>query len=405
MAEKSGREGPPSAPACPACGADSLENFYTLRGIPAYSCALMTTREEALDCPRGDLELALCRICGFITNTAYAPIPEAYSARYEETQGYSPTFSRYARGLARRLVDTHQLRGATVVEVGCGKGEFLVALCEEGAGAGIGIDPAYVPGRLAGPALDRITFIRDFYRPAHRELQADFLCCRHTLEHIHEVRAFLELLLPRDGHGTVRPIFFDVPDARRVLLEGAFWDLYHEHCSYFTAGSLGRLARSAGVRVEAIWREYGDQYLLLTGSDDGGENGPFPPFEIEESAERIADYVRSFTDRSQAALTRWSAFLENARREARRVVLWGSGSKGVAFLTTLRVDEEVGCVVDVNPHRHDMYMPGSGHRIVRPEFLQEYRPDTVIVMNPIYVEEIGARLSELGVPAEVVPIV
>jgi hypothetical protein len=49
-----------------------------------------------------------------------------------------------------------------------------------------------------------------------------------------------------------------------------------------------------------------------------------------------------------------------------------------------------------------MFMPGTGHEVVAPEFLRGFRPELVIVMNPIYLEEIGASLSSLAVEAELV---
>jgi hypothetical protein len=30
------------------------------------------------------------------------------------------------------------------------------------------------------------------------------------------------------------PVLFELPDVLRVLEEVAFWDVYYEHCSYFT---------------------------------------------------------------------------------------------------------------------------------------------------------------------------
>ncbi len=47
---------------------------------------------------------------------------------------------------------------------------------------------------------------------------------------------------------------------------------------------------------------------------------------------------------------------------------------------------------------------GTGQEIVLPEFLKEYRPDTAIVMNPIYIPEIQAKLDELGVPTQLLSI-
>jgi len=58
-------------------------------------------------------------------------------------------------------------------------------------------------------------------------------------------------------------VLFEIPDVRRVLEEGAFWDIYYEHCSYFTLGSLAcALANTApalelfraGVHVTLVHR-------------------------------------------------------------------------------------------------------------------------------------------------------
>ena len=87
-----------------------------------------------------------------------------------------------------------------------------------------------------------------------------------------------------------------------------------------------------------------------------------------------------------------------------RVVLWGSLSKGTAFLTTLKIGEEIEYVVDINPFRQNKYMPGTGQKIVGPEFLAEYRPSHIVVMNPIYCKEIQRDLDKMGVKAELLPV-
>ena len=83
-------------------------------------------------------------------------------------------------------------------------------------------------------------------------------------------------------------------------------------------------------------------------------------------------------------------------------MIWGGGSKGVAFLTTLGLEEEVEYVVDVNPYKQGMFMPGTGHEVVGPDFLRSYRPELVVAMNPVYLGEIAGELSSLGVEAELV---
>jgi hypothetical protein len=90
--------------------------------------------------------------------------------------------------------------------------------------------------------------------------------------------------------------------------------------------------------------------------------------------------------------------------EGKKIVLWGSGSKGVAFLTTLGIRDEVEFVVDINPRKHGTFMAGTGQEIVSPEFLQEYEPDIVVIMNPAYKGEISSALDGLGLVPQVVAV-
>jgi hypothetical protein len=61
-----------------------------------------------------------------------------------------------------------------------------------GNNRGIGIDPAWVPGRTK--QNEKVKFIKEFYSEEHGKLQADCICCRHTLEHIHGTADFLSTI-------------------------------------------------------------------------------------------------------------------------------------------------------------------------------------------------------------------
>jgi len=385
---------------CPSCNAGGLETFYVQDNIPVHSVRLMRTRDEALGFPRGSLRLALCGGCGFITNTAYDPDPQDYAISYEETQGFSPTFRQWADDLAKRWVERYDLRGKQVLEIGCGKGEFLVSMVEHGIGRGIGIDPSFVPERVDSPAGERVSVIRDLYSERYSHLVGDAVVCRHTLEHI-DATGELVRLVRRSLEG--RPdaaVLFELPDVLRVLHEVAFWDIYYEHCSYFTAGSLARLFRSSGFEILDLTLEFDGQYILIEARPS---DVPQPePHEAEEDIVHVAEAVRGFVSGFELTRAHWRQRLESARADGRRAVIWGGGSKGVAFLTTLGIADEVEYVVDVNPYKQGMFMPGTGHEVVGPEFLREYRPDLVIAMNPIYLGEIGESIAALGVDAELV---
>jgi SAM-dependent methyltransferase len=379
------------APPCPACGAAGLEAFYEVPQVPVNSCINVDTRAEALSYPRGHLRLAACPSCGFVCNTRFDPGLE-YSSRYEETQAFSGTFNAFARRLVQDLVSRHGLRDKTVLEIGCGKGEFLVQLCEAGHNRGIGIDPGYRPERTETEAA--VEFIRDFYGEQHEHLQADVIVCRHTLEHIERPRELIRSIRRSIGDREDVVVFFEVPDVLRVLQEGAFWDLYHEHCSYFTPGSMARLFRAEGFEVTELELAFADQYILLMARPADGPTAARLP--LEHDLEVTRDAVRSFAGTCGRQLEGFGASIRAAAKRGERTVLWGSGSKGVSLLTTLGDGVPIECVVDINPHRQGRYMPGTGHPIVAPEALQQVRPDHVVVMNPIYVQEIGRDLARLS---------
>lgn len=376
---------------CPACGERNLEAFYEVPRVPVNSCILMSSREEALAYPRGDLRLAWCASCGFVTNVAFDAGLE-YSARYEETQAFSSTFNAFARQLAEDLATRHKVRGRTVLEIGCGKGEFLVTLCEVGHNRGIGIDPGYRPERTRTEA--QVEFIRDFYKEEHGRLNPDVIVCRHTLEHIAEPQRLIRSIRASIGDREDVLVFFEVPDVLRVLQEGAFWDLYHEHCSYFTPGSLARLFRAEQFEVEELRLDYADQYVMLVARPAARPTQARLPLEDDLAATRAA--VQGFAETCARQLEGFGAQIRAAAERGERTALWGSGSKGVAFLTTLGGDVPVDCVVDINPYRQGRFMPGTGHPIVAPEALQGVRPDHVIVMNPIYLQEVGRDLARLS---------
>ncbi len=95
------------------------------------------------------------------------------------------------------------------------------------------------------------------------------------------------------------------------------------------------------------------------------------------------------------------------RDSGQAVVIWGAGSKGVTILNMLKVAaglDPVEYVVDINPRKQGKYVAGTGQMIVAPEFLREHRPGTVLVMNPVYTNEICGAVGGLGISPNVLAV-
>ncbi|MGK9236311.1 class I SAM-dependent methyltransferase [Inquilinus limosus] len=384
--------------ACPSCGGRVGASFYDLPAIPTNSCLLINDREAARDFPVAPLRLSCCPDCGFIFNAAWEASRTVYSDAYEETQGFSPTFNAFHERLARDLIARHDLHGKRVVEIGCGKGEFLALLCRLGDNDGVGYDPSFVPGRLDAAATGRARFIREFFDEQTGPVSCDFLCCKMTLEHIPDVGRFIGMIRRAlDGQADTR-VFFQVPNARRVLQDVAFWDIYYEHCSYFTAQSLSNLFERSGFAVDRVWTDYDDQYLMIEARPASTR---MPISARADAVAEIQQGIEEFRQNVGTAITTWRRYLKDMAAAGRRTVLWGSGSKAVAFLTTLGLDGEVASVVDINPFRHGRYLPTTGHEIVSPDELSTIPPDLVVIMNPVYRDEIRRMLRTQGCEPEI----
>lgn len=387
---------------CPNCGHQGLLLFYQVSQVPVHSCLMLSSEQEALDFPCGDVALGFCDHCGFITNTEFDSQWSAYAPNYEDQQSFSPTFNQFAVDLANRLIEKYNLRHKNVVEIGCSKGDFLFLLCELGHNRGVGIDPSVVPGRVNSEAAERVTFIQDYYSENHSQYVGEFICCRHTLEHIQPTHEFVSTVRQSIGDRLDTVVFFEIPETIRVLKDLAFEDIYYEHSSYFTPGSLGRLFRSCGFEVLNLYRAYADQYLLIEARPVATPSEVVHP--LEESMDELRQYVQQFTASINHKLNQWQQHLQAAHDQGKRVVVWGSGSKCVSFLTTLGTRDYIQYVVDINPHRHGKFIPGVGKEIMPPAFLKEYQPDQIIVMNSIYCNEIQQMLDKMNVNSELIPL-
>ena len=121
--------------------------------------------------------------------------------------------------------------------------------------------------------------------------------CRHTLEHIHDVNRFLSMLSEAlRRHAPDAALYVEVPDTARILRETAFWDVYYEHCSYFTPGSLARALRGAGFAasvarasastISTSRRRPGSRVAAPSTSSSRSRNGPA---EVEALATRYRE--------------------------------------------------------------------------------------------------------------------
>ena len=385
---------------CPICGSKLLQVFFEMTNVPVYCNILWSRRDAAQNCPRGDIQLAFCPVCSFVTNLKFEQDKLEYNKGYGNPLHFSPHFRVYAHWLAEQLIERYNLHNKDIIEIGCGDGYFLELLCELGNNRGVGFDPAYNQNKKHCEKRSQVKFIQDIYSERYSYYQADFIVCRQTLEHIKNPKGFLEELRRAIGNRGKTYTFFEVPNALNIFQNLSVWDIIYEHCSYFTPLSLSLIFSSTGFQVCDLTEEFGNQFLCIHAQPTDQSN-PDSDYEYPSKVKQIASYITSFATNCQNKIKMFRRKLENIESRGQKAVVWGAGSKGVTFLNTLK-NLQIEYVVDINPHKQGMYIPGTGQRILPPEFLQDYQPDIIIVMNPIYKSEIRKLAEDLDITTEFV---
>jgi len=241
-----------------------------------------------------------------------------------------------------------------------------------------------------------MTIVQDFYSPQYASTKADLITCRHVLEHIQYPRKFVQNVRTAVGDRLSTVVFFEVPHVLYTLKDLGIWDLIYEHCSYFSVPSLREVFRACGFAVKELHELYEGQFL---GIDTVAVQDPQQGLDsaTPDDVKMIAGYVHRFGAEYAAKVGVWKERLSEWRKKSAKVAIWGGGSKGVTFLNALRPGPTVGCMVDINPRKQGMFVAGTGQQIVAPEYLKSYNPDVVVIMNPVYREEIRGLLSNLGI--------
>jgi SAM-dependent methyltransferase len=385
---------------CPVCERqDDQWQLVRIENVPLFCNVLHPDRESALQTAKGEIRLIYCTHCGHLYNSVFDPKKMHYSSSYENSLHFSPKFESYIQDLAAYLVKKYDLYGKTIVEIGCGKGDFLSLLCKLGENKGVGFDPTYKAERIPDNDRKQFKVIQDYYSEKYTDIHAHMVVCRQVLEHVQFPKRFFEILRHTVRNSMHTAIFFEVPNVMYTLKELGIWDLIYEHCGYFTINSLRHLFNVSGFRKVSVQPAFGGQYICMEAYPDNNVHLPFTS--QKDNLADVAACASIFSDLYNKKVAQWRGRLKKMNKDGRRIVVWGAGSKGVTFINIMGENSGIEFLVDINPHKLGLYAPGGGQQIIGIESLKQIKPAFILVMNPIYLTEIKKMLDENQINAEV----
>jgi hypothetical protein len=191
---------------------------------------------------------------------------------------------------------------------------------------------------------------------------------RHTLEHIPNPFSFIHTIAKANGYRGV--LFVEVPTFNWIVEKNAFWDVFYEHCNYFTEQSMSAMFDDA---ITGTF--FGGQYMYLWA-------------DLSKLRATIPTGI-SFNSRKGLVFEEKLRYYKDFLKNAGSLAIWGAGAKGSTFLNLLdKNKEKVSFVIDINPKKQNHFIGGTGHPIFSPSILDEKPVSHILVMNENYMGEI-----------------
>jgi len=353
---------------CRVCQADLGDVLAILKDMPASAQNLPLLDQLREDRAR-DLQVRQCLGCG-LAQVDCEPVP--YYREVIRAVAFSDEMRAFRRSQLRDFASGHRLVGKSVLEVGCGRGEYLHLLKEAGmvaAGTEYG-EVSVAEAQRAGHEAIRV-FPGDTRRPISGAPFSAFFSF-NFMEHWPDPRRVLMNLaisLDEDAVGLVEVPNFDMLIEKRMATE-----FVADHLSYFTTESLANTLVLSGLEVLEI-REVWYRYIL---SATVRRRKPLnlKPFETALGAQR----------------RRVQDFIGGAGPNG--IAVWGAGHQALAALALMELHDCVRYVVDSAPFKQGRFTPATHIPIVAPDTLDADPVGSILIMAAGFSDEVAANIFD-----------
>lgn len=347
---------------------------------------------QATRVPRRDIHLRQCTRCGLIFNASFSPEVIPYDENYENRQCFSPAFVGHLEQLAADLTTRYSLKKSTILEVGCGKGDFLRLICRTAQARGVGYDTSFEEPEQ--PPQERVTFHKKYLHSTEVSEPFAAVICRHVIEHVPDIREFLIELHAIAQAAQARVVLLETPRFEWIARHVAVWDIFYEHCNYFPSRSLAYLCRLAGFRVLRQRAVFGGQYQTLELVPARSQRAMISPgIDPDSGLSRFARRAGAKLKELQKSILQESG--------GKKWAIWGAGAKGVAMVNQLGKQLQPTCVIDTNPLKQGGVIPGSTVPIIAPDNPLLPTLQLILIANPNYASEIREVLEQRRFPGKV----
>lgn len=387
---------------CRHCGGKHLVPFLDL-GTSPPSNSYVDPRHRGKPELWYPLVIRACMDCLLVQTEDFAEREVFFSENYAYFSSFSSSWLAHASTYVNAMIERFGLGSdARVVEVAANDGYLLQYVRERGI-ACLGVEPT---ASTAAAARDKGIEIReDFFGEAlgaalaAEGWSADLTAANNVLAHVPDindfVKGFARILKPA-GVST-----FEFPHLLNMVAEAQFDTAYHEHYSYLSLLSVNRILAANGLHVFDVettpW--HGGSLRVFAQRADTKAHATSPRVDAMLARETAAGmgnaaFYTAFQREAERVRNDFLSFLIGCQRQGLKVAAYGAAAKGNTLMNFAGIKPDLmSLVVDRNPAKQGMLMPGSRVPITDEEALKALKPERVVILPWNLQSEIKDQLS------------
>jgi hypothetical protein len=326
---------------------------------------------------------------GMLVQPAHAELEQVLRDAYTVGQAFGTPLAEdqfgkpYAEDFLS-FIQTTQAELGRGLEIGAGVGYLTRRLLDAGWDM-----TSLEPGQGYEPFWSTygVKVIREFFPSPRAPGPYQLVCSYGVLEHVPDPLSFLKAIKAHLVLGGKAVI--SVPDCMEEIGAGDPSILFHEHFSYFDAGSLARLIRLAGMKAKVTKSQYGRCLYALAG------------IELDESGGEVGldvALVASYPERCQR-------FIQRVQDHMSKMLMTGTlgvycAARGLPILDPLQTVR----FFDDDPLQQGKYLPPFKTPIESRESLIINPVDHLIIMSRTFGRHIRDNLRKQGYEGSIVTL-
>ncbi|MFC1585753.1 methyltransferase domain-containing protein [Fibrobacterota bacterium] len=230
-----------------------------------------------------------------------------------------------------------------------------------------------------------ISVVKEFFsRSKFNEEQFDFIIAKHIIEHINDLKTFMNdvrYILKEGGKAII-----EIPELMYALSNINYTFFYHQHLSYFEECSITNLLQLYGFDIVDLQNDKGVIRLIA----ERQKRIEFPGFEKNE---HLLLEFRRYEKELDAYLRNLERFFTEAVADE-QCIFYGAGSSTVLLLNlNKKIKKYIKSVVDSSENKIGKKISGTDIIVEAPATIKKDECQNIVICSDEFFEEIVEKVK------------